>query len=271
MPRRPSPVFTRPATWPAFRTTICSAPSSTAASPAQTAADYCAEIDLPAHRRGRCRGRAGARSAPTRREDGLTAHQMEFKTRRLVNDYLQPPKITAKFNIGQERASPKCARTSISSCARDPHELMRALETPIDPRLRRSGGRGLALSHREPLGPLSPARRTIPRPTTTTGSATACITRTPAAASPIAKREVAPYIVPVAADEMSAYRPSAHQDAGCGGVKRSRQCRSPTMQTSVPVIVDDEKCIAAQGLQGLRRGLPARRARDRRDARARPT
>ena len=39
--------------------------------------------------------------APTRREDGIPPNQIEYKTRRLVNDYLQPPKVTRKFELAQ--------------------------------------------------------------------------------------------------------------------------------------------------------------------------
>ena len=41
--------------------------------------------------------------APTRASDGIPPNQIEYKTRRLVNDYLQPPKVTRKFEIGQSR------------------------------------------------------------------------------------------------------------------------------------------------------------------------
>ena len=64
---------------------------------------------------------------PTRRDDGLTPHEMEFKTRRLVNDYLQPPKVTAKYKIAQARFAE--IREDLNAlCVKDPHELMRALE-----------------------------------------------------------------------------------------------------------------------------------------------
>jgi len=66
--------------------------------------------------------------APTRREDGLTPYQVEYKTRRLVNDYLQPPKVTRKMQIGLERFA-EVREDLDSMVARDPHELMRALET----------------------------------------------------------------------------------------------------------------------------------------------
>ena len=65
--------------------------------------------------------------APTRREDGLTPNEMEYKTRRMVNDYLQPPKITRKMEIGLRRFAE--VREDLQQLvARDPHELMRALE-----------------------------------------------------------------------------------------------------------------------------------------------
>lgn len=65
--------------------------------------------------------------APTRREDGLTPHEIEYKTRRLVNDYLEPPKVTAKMEIGQRRFA-EIREDMDDLCARDPHELLRALE-----------------------------------------------------------------------------------------------------------------------------------------------
>ena len=66
--------------------------------------------------------------APLGATDGLTPNEMEYKTRRLVNDYLQPPKVTRKMEIalGTLRRDPRRPRRIW--CARDPHELMRALE-----------------------------------------------------------------------------------------------------------------------------------------------
>ena len=37
------------------------------------------------------------------REDGIPPNQLEYKTRRLVNDYLQPPKVTRKMQLAQDR------------------------------------------------------------------------------------------------------------------------------------------------------------------------
>ena len=67
--------------------------------------------------------------APTKREDGIPPNQIEYKARRLVNDYLQPPKVTRKFELGQRRLSEVREDMETQMMARNSHELMRALET----------------------------------------------------------------------------------------------------------------------------------------------
>jgi succinate dehydrogenase/fumarate reductase flavoprotein subunit len=65
--------------------------------------------------------------APLLRTDGLPPAQVEYKLRRLVNDYLQPPKVTRKMEIGLERIQQVRADME-QMCASNPHELMRAME-----------------------------------------------------------------------------------------------------------------------------------------------
>ena len=66
--------------------------------------------------------------APLERTDGIPPAQMEYKIRRLVNDYLQPPKVTRKLEIGLERLQQ--VRADVADlCAADPHEALRAAET----------------------------------------------------------------------------------------------------------------------------------------------
>jgi succinate dehydrogenase/fumarate reductase flavoprotein subunit len=67
--------------------------------------------------------------APTRREDGIPPNQIEYKARRLVNDYLQPPKVTRKFELGQRRLAEVRDDMETQMIARNAHELLRALET----------------------------------------------------------------------------------------------------------------------------------------------
>ncbi|MDZ4843640.1 MAG: fumarate reductase/succinate dehydrogenase flavoprotein subunit [Hyphomicrobium aestuarii] len=66
--------------------------------------------------------------APTRREDGIPPNQIEYKTRRLVNDYLQPPKVTRKYEIAQQRLAEVREDLETRMMVRNAHELMRALE-----------------------------------------------------------------------------------------------------------------------------------------------
>lgn len=65
--------------------------------------------------------------APLNREDGITPAQIEYKLRRMVNDYLQPPKVTRKMQIGQQRFA-EIREDLKRITARNPHELMRAME-----------------------------------------------------------------------------------------------------------------------------------------------
>jgi succinate dehydrogenase/fumarate reductase flavoprotein subunit len=66
--------------------------------------------------------------APTRREDGIPPNQIEYKTRRLVNDYLQPPKVKRKYELAQARFAELRDDLENRMLARNAHELMRALE-----------------------------------------------------------------------------------------------------------------------------------------------
>ncbi len=65
--------------------------------------------------------------APLSRGEGLTPFQVEYKTRRIVNDYLQPPKITRKMEISLERFG-EIKDDLNDMSAENPHELMRAME-----------------------------------------------------------------------------------------------------------------------------------------------
>lgn len=65
--------------------------------------------------------------APLQREEGLAPEQVEYKLRRMVNDYLQPPKTRQKMEIGLRRFEE--IKADIASLkANNPHELMRAAE-----------------------------------------------------------------------------------------------------------------------------------------------
>src|ERR1700743_1470854 len=67
--------------------------------------------------------------APTKREDGIPPNQVEYKTRRLVNDYLQPPKVTRKYHLGARRLAEVRQDAQERMMVRNAHELLRSLET----------------------------------------------------------------------------------------------------------------------------------------------
>jgi len=68
--------------------------------------------------------------APLDREHGLPPAQVEYKLRRFVNDYLQPPKVTKKMQLGLERFS-QIEHDLDQLKANNPHELMRAMEVSV--------------------------------------------------------------------------------------------------------------------------------------------
>ncbi|MDB5926347.1 MAG: fumarate reductase/succinate dehydrogenase flavoprotein domain protein, partial [Betaproteobacteria bacterium] len=65
--------------------------------------------------------------APLANPNGIPPSQLEYKLRRMVNDYLQPPKVTRKMLLGLERFA-ELGEDLQQLSASDPHELMRALE-----------------------------------------------------------------------------------------------------------------------------------------------
>jgi succinate dehydrogenase/fumarate reductase flavoprotein subunit len=93
----------------------------------ENAAAYCAGADSVAHDVDAQATEAERILAPLSRGEGLTPFQIEYKTRRLVNDYLQPPKITRKYEIGLRRFD-EIREDMQQMAATNPHELMRAME-----------------------------------------------------------------------------------------------------------------------------------------------
>jgi succinate dehydrogenase/fumarate reductase flavoprotein subunit len=93
----------------------------------ESAAEWCAEHELPTLDEAQVERERTRVWAPLSREDGLPPNQVEYKLRRMVNDYLQPPKVTKKMEIGLQRFEQ--IRADLDRIqARNPHELMRAME-----------------------------------------------------------------------------------------------------------------------------------------------
>ncbi|CAN7150043.1 fumarate reductase/succinate dehydrogenase flavoprotein subunit [Pseudomonas sp. LjRoot71] len=93
-------------------------------------ADYVAERDYSELDQAQIEAEKARVYAPLLREHGLPPAQVEYKLRRMVNDYLQPPKVTKKMEIGLTRFA-DIQRDLDQLKANNPHELMRALEVSV--------------------------------------------------------------------------------------------------------------------------------------------
>jgi succinate dehydrogenase/fumarate reductase flavoprotein subunit len=93
----------------------------------EDAADYCLDNELPSVDQQQIEDEYARIMAPTQNSEGITPYQMEYKLRRMVNDYLQPPKVTTKMEIGLQRFAELREDMRFLSTT-DPHDLMRAME-----------------------------------------------------------------------------------------------------------------------------------------------
>nr|WP_012387011.1 fumarate reductase/succinate dehydrogenase flavoprotein subunit [Acidithiobacillus caldus]ACA00167.1 succinate dehydrogenase subunit A-like protein [Acidithiobacillus caldus] len=93
----------------------------------RNAAIYCANTAHRSPDQEKVRAEINRIARLTNRNDGITPYQMEYKIRRIVNDYLQPPKIGTKLEIAEHRLAE--IRDDLKYLyADDSHNLLRALE-----------------------------------------------------------------------------------------------------------------------------------------------
>jgi succinate dehydrogenase/fumarate reductase flavoprotein subunit len=94
---------------------------------ARNALDYIAQVTPGQVDDGALESERTRVLAPLERPGGVQPHLLEYKLRRHVNDYLQPPKSAHRLNRGLDyfiRATEEVDQLG----AADPHDLMRALE-----------------------------------------------------------------------------------------------------------------------------------------------
>ena len=144
--------------------------------------------------------------APLQRDErggGLPPLQVEYKLRRLVNDYLQPPKVTRKMEIALERFA-EIGEDLGRLQARDPHELMRAAEVSVIRDCAEMAARA-SLFRTESRWGLYHLRVDHPRRDDAQWFCHTHLSKGPDGAMTHAKRPVEPYIVPVDDGERDAY------------------------------------------------------------------
>jgi len=142
--------------------------------------------------------------APLQREHGLPPNQVEYKLRRMVNDYLQPPKVTRKMEIGLERFEQ--IHDDLGQIkARDAHELMRALEVHAIRDCAEMAARA-SLYRTESRWGLYHARVDHPQRNDAEWLCHAQLKKDEHGRMASFKRAIEPYIVPIADTERNAYR-----------------------------------------------------------------
>lgn len=141
--------------------------------------------------------------APLLRERGLAPAQVEYKLRRMVNDYLQPPKVTRKMEIGLQRFD--SITEDIESIKADhPHELMRAAEVRAIRDCAEMAARA-SLFRTESRWGLYHHRVDFPHRNDAEWFCHTWLRKDADGAMRNEKRPVEPYIVPLADDDRGAY------------------------------------------------------------------
>jgi Succinate dehydrogenase/fumarate reductase, flavoprotein subunit len=141
--------------------------------------------------------------APLLREHGLPPAQVEYKLRRFVNDYLQPPKVTRKMEIALERFEQ--IEDDISQLkAANPHELMRAMEVAVIRDCAEMAARA-SLYRQESRWGLYHYRVDFPERDDANWFYHCHLKKDQSGRMVSLKREVEPYLIPLDANERDAY------------------------------------------------------------------
>ncbi|WGS47766.1 fumarate reductase/succinate dehydrogenase flavoprotein subunit (plasmid) [Burkholderia sp. JSH-S8] len=141
--------------------------------------------------------------APLGRDHGLAPNQVEYKLRRMVNDYLQPPKGTRKMEIGLQRFE-EIADDIDAIKATHPHELMRAAEVRAIRDCAEMAARA-SLYRTESRWGLYHHRVDHPHRNDRDWFCHTHLRKDAAGRMTSEKRAVEPYVVPVSDDERGAY------------------------------------------------------------------
>jgi succinate dehydrogenase/fumarate reductase flavoprotein subunit len=140
---------------------------------------------------------------PLSRADGIPPHQFEYKLRRQVNDYLQPPKSGHRLERGLEyflRAREELAQVG----AADPHELMRAAEVDFIRDCAEMAARA-SLFRTESRWGLYHHRLDYPEMDDQNWFVHVNLKKNAAGEMEVFKRPVEPYVVPLDAEELRTY------------------------------------------------------------------
>jgi succinate dehydrogenase/fumarate reductase flavoprotein subunit len=169
----------------------------------EDAARYCGEHAHAVVDAGQVEAERARVFAPLARSNGLPPAQVEYKLRRMVNDYLQPPKLARKMEIGLSRFEEIHEDLDLLH-APGPHELMRAMEVHAIRDCAEMAARA-SLFRTESRWGLYHARADYPERDDANWRVHVQVAKNAAGAMHCFKRALEPYLIPVAEAERDAY------------------------------------------------------------------
>jgi succinate dehydrogenase/fumarate reductase flavoprotein subunit len=170
---------------------------------AQNALDYIADVGPGSDARDQIESERERVFAPLSRPRGIPHHQYEYKVRRFVNDYLQPPKSENRMRTGLllfMRALDELAEVG----AENPHELMRVMESHMIRDCAEMAARA-SLFRRESRWGLYHYRQDFPEMDNENWFCHVNLKRGENGQMELFKHPVAPYVVPLDANELRGY------------------------------------------------------------------
>jgi succinate dehydrogenase/fumarate reductase flavoprotein subunit len=170
----------------------------------QNAAAFIADSTAAAIDEGQIETERARVAAPLARANGIPPSQLEYKLRRMVNDYLQPPKVTRKMLLGLERFA-EVGEDLQHVAAANPHELMRALEVGHIYDCARMAAHA-SLFRTESRWGLYHYRADYPERNDAEWFVHCHLRKTDAGTMESIKRPVEPYILPLDDEEKTAYQ-----------------------------------------------------------------
>jgi succinate dehydrogenase/fumarate reductase flavoprotein subunit len=142
--------------------------------------------------------------APLSRPDGIPHHQFEYKVRRHVNDYLQPPKSANRLRAGLEYFDRATHELEHEVGANGPHDLMRVMESHFIRDCAEMAARA-SLYRTESRWGLYHYRQDFPAMDDANWFVHVNLKRDEHGAMQLFKRPIDPYIVPLDESELRGY------------------------------------------------------------------
>jgi succinate dehydrogenase/fumarate reductase flavoprotein subunit len=181
---------------------------------AASALDFITQASAPALDADQVAAERARLLRPLSRPDGIPHHQYEYKVRRLVNDYLQPPKTANRMNKGLEYFMR--AREQLDEVgAAGPHDLMRVAECAFIRDCAEMAARA-SLYRTESRWGLYHHRLDFPDMNNDDWFVHVNIRKDADGRMALFKRPVDPYVVPMSRAELSGYHDLRVSERACG-------------------------------------------------------